>query len=118
MNQMIGSVWGGSFHVTPFSPRQNLSMEEQNFVVQLAVLPLLSILDGGKGGGTCRALGQKIFDGFKARAGGDSYAGRDALIRICDGLVGSFPDGALRRDCVELAWNRIGDTKWSWMARS
>ncbi len=108
----------GGESVSSASSQSQISakLSEQQYVDELAsIKPLDSILDNGKGEKACKDLGQKIFDEFKTHAGGNSDAGREAVVRICEALTTSCPDGRLRKQYVERAWDDIGDKTWRWM---
>lgn len=96
----------------PSAPPQ-LSAEEKEYVKQLvSIMPLESILTDEQVKKECKDLGQKIFD--KVKAAHDSFAAKDVVRRICDGVYFSCDDGALRKQCIEYAWNGIGDNTWHW----
>jgi hypothetical protein len=90
---------------------------EQAYAQTLAsLMPLDSILDRGAGERKCKEIGQKAFDEFKKNSHGDSWAASEAVIRICDSMLSLAPDGKLRKQYVEKAWDGIGDDTWSWMS--
>ena len=94
-----------------------LSVSEREYAEKLsAIIPLDSILDEGEGESKCKAIGQEIFDKYKGENGGNSLAGKDAVQRICDAVVFIASDGALRKQYIERAWNKIGDDNWRWRA--
>ena len=92
-----------------------LTPKEQEYLDQLKVLPLDSILDRGAGEKKCRDLGQEIFDHFKQKADGDSYAGKDAMVNIANSLPSQCQDGRDRKGFVSYAWDRVGDSEWYWL---
>ncbi len=94
---------------------QPLSGEE--YIEQLsAIRPLDAILDRGPVEKRCKAIGQEIFDKYKEEAGGNSNAGRKAVVNICDSIGTHAIDGSLRKQYIERAWDGIGDSNWRWRA--
>lgn len=93
---------------------EKLPDEDKEYIEKLiSISPLDSILDEGEGERNCKAIGQEIFDKFKSKPFGGSMAGRDAAVRICE-AVKSAPDGRLRMQYIERAWDGIGDESWTW----
>lgn len=88
----------------------SLDAQEQSYIGQLSCLDLKS------GEKKCKEIGQTIFDYYKAAAGGDSFAGKKAVQKICDAIHYNAADGKSRADYIERAWDGIGDDKWTWMA--
>ena len=78
-------------------------------------MPLDSILYRAEGERNCREIGEKAFDDLTENSHGDSWAASEAVKRICDSLVSLTPDGKLRKQYVEKAWDGIGDDNWWWM---
>ncbi|KAF3361909.1 hypothetical protein PHSC3_001563 [Chlamydiales bacterium STE3] len=70
----------------------------------------------GQGEAKCKAIGQAAFNEFKEKAGGNSWAAKEAVQKICDLVRSLAQDGALRKQYVERAWDGIGDAKWRWQA--
>lgn len=90
--------------------------DEKKFADQLCALPLNSILDGGVGEAKCKALGQEIFDHFKARNYGSSESGKTVVVQICESMRMRATDGHLRKQYIERAWDGIGDATWRWQS--
>ncbi len=100
----------------PFATQETEKPTLTNYVAKLSALPLDSILDYGDGEKACKILGQKIFDDFKKRASGKSLAGKVAVQGACERVAKTAPDGRLRKQYIERAWDGIGDENWRWMA--
>lgn len=79
-------------------------------------MPLDAILDKGEVEKSCKAIGQEIFDRYKQEAGGSTEAGKVTAKKICEALREYAPDGKLRKQYIEHAWNGIGDSVWGWRA--
>jgi hypothetical protein len=88
----------------------------EKYVTKLSNLPLNSIIDRGEGEKKCREIGQSIFDKYKKQSRGDSLAGREAVVTVCDNIAFSAIDGRLRKQYIERAWDGIGDKSWSWQS--
>jgi hypothetical protein len=59
-------------------------------------------------------MGQMIFNHYKSLSNGDSYAGKDALRRICDASKWLGVGGIVRKSHIESAWNLVGDKVCVW----
>lgn len=59
-------------------------------------------------------LGQKIFNDFKEKNGSNSGEGKQALKKIADALPLYCPDGADRREHLDVIWTGVGDFHWQW----
>lgn len=81
---------------------------------KLISMPLDSIIDRGDGEKACKALGQGVFDAFKKKYG-NSPAGREALYRVHKKVGDSAPDGSIRKQYIERAWDSVGDDVWRWL---
>jgi hypothetical protein len=90
-----------------------LTEAEKPFYEKLCALDLDGILDCSTGEAACRALGQEIFDTFK-KTNNNSHEGFLALQNICNALHFAKPDGQLRKQYVERAWEGIGDENVQW----
>lgn len=77
-------------------------------------VPVASLQEGTEEQETCRQYGQEIFDHYKIRANSDPEAGRNALFRIAEGALALTPDGVIRKDLIESAWEGVGDPYWQW----
>ncbi|MCB1180862.1 MAG: hypothetical protein KDK55_02410 [Chlamydiia bacterium] len=75
-------------------------------------MPLDDVL--GEQENFCKTLGQEIFDKFKKANEGQTSAGKEAVINICNAIKFCAKDGFLRKQYVERAWNGIGDDHWRW----
>lgn len=73
-----------------------------------------SILDGGEVQKKCKQVGQEIFDHYKKNSQGDSSAGMEAVVRICDAAKVLTSKGSIRKSHLERAWDGIGDSNWRW----
>lgn len=73
-----------------------------------------SLLDGGQIEAKCKQVGQQIFDHYKTKASGDSEAGRNALVRICNAAKFLTPEKSVHKAHIEHAWSGVGDTNWRW----
>ncbi|MBS0605994.1 MAG: hypothetical protein KF898_05285 [Parachlamydiales bacterium] len=114
-----------SFHVPGFDrvmvlssrieTAPTLNEQETGFLDQVKALSLATILDAGEGEKHCKAIGQEIFDHFKALANGDSKAGIEAMRKIADSLPFQCEDGRERKEHVIRAWDRVGDAHEYWM---
>lgn len=81
--------------------------------------PVNTLLDRGAVEQRCRAIGQEIFDHYKAQKWGSSEAGKEAVQRICEAALFLSKDpreGAARKGSIERVWNGIGDATWRWRA--
>jgi hypothetical protein len=115
----LGLRFGGFDRVMVLSARvvapPTLNEQETGFLDQIKALPLSAILDAGEGEKQCKAIGQEIFDHFKALANGDSKAGIEAMRKIADSLPFQCEDGSDRKERVIRAWDRVGDAHEYWM---
>ena len=92
-----------------------VSNDDLKYINQLILIePLDSILDRGEVQAKCKAIGQEIFDTYKAKANGESEAGEEAVKKICNAVRLACTDGKLRAQYIERAWNGIGDDNWRW----
>jgi hypothetical protein len=98
--------------LAPSSPPR-LSAEEKEYVKQLvSIMPLEAILIDKQVKQKCRDLGQQIFD--KVKVAHDSFAAKDVVRRICDGVCFNCNDGTIRKQYIEYAWHGIGYDTWRW----
>ena len=77
-------------------------------------MPLEAIL--GDMESQCHILGQQIFDHYKMKDHGNSISGKIAAQNLCESISNKSSDGRLRKQCIERAWDGIGDLNWRWMA--
>lgn len=106
------------FHFITSAPHQmpTLLPSQEEYVNKLLSFDLESILDRKEGEAKCHRLGQEIFDRYKSEANDDTFAGKEAVQNICDAIHFHRPDGRLRKQYIERAWDGIGDDEWRWMA--
>jgi len=88
------------------------SLVEGGYIQMLCSMPLDSILKEREA--ECKAIGQKAFNEFKEKSGGNSFAAKEAVQDLCDSILSIAKDGALRKRYVESAWGGIGDDNWRW----
>ncbi len=90
--------------------------KEQEYIQTLtSIMPLSSILADEEVRNKCNKIGQEIFDYFKNQYGNTS-AGQNACVRICEAMIHEATDGKLRTRYIESAWDGIGDKNWRWMS--
>ncbi|MDP1608825.1 MAG: hypothetical protein Q8L98_05885 [Chlamydiales bacterium] len=99
------------FTSMPTSPI-DLSQEEESCAQQFHTFSLESIL--GNREQECKELAQQMFDQFKQDT--NSHFAKKSLQRICDSMVTQTPDGRLRKQYLERAWDGVGDASERWMA--
>ena len=93
---------------------QSSDFSKQEYAAMLVKIPLESILDKGKCEKNVFEIGQKAFNQFKKAADGDSFAGKDAIVDICESVITMSSDGSYRKQYIERAWHGVGDKTWIW----
>lgn len=105
------------FYPPKLPPKNSDEKSEREYAEKLSsIMPLDSIIDRGEEESKCKAIGQEIFEKYKSKAGGNSWAGKEAVQKICNSIVSIAHDGHLRKKYIERAWNGIGDNNWHWLA--
>jgi len=96
----------------PYSLSVSLPPYDQSCVNQLlAISPIGSIL--GSKRNLCIHIGSEIFNCYKEDRGGYSFAGLEAMQRICNALI--LAEGnSIRWQYVKEVWEGIGDTTCWW----
>lgn len=111
----LGQIGPACYTADP-SEAPLLTADKKEYAEKLSSTPLEGILDRGLIESACKAMGQEIFDRYKLEAGGNSFAGKKAVVSICDAIPYVAADGFLRKQYIERAWDAMGDKEWQWRA--